>query len=116
MSNLNSIMHVIMVEDMSRAITFYQTVFGLELRFRSDQWSVLNDAGSQIGLHAGGKGERIKTWLSFQMEDVHSACECIKDAGGAIEQEPQHREGEPVILATALDTEGNEIMLTQQIH
>ncbi|MEJ6728397.1 MAG: glyoxalase, partial [Akkermansiaceae bacterium] len=64
-------------------------------------------------IHGGGEGKRTWTGLSFQCDDVLAAVEKLKENGGGLVREPEEEDG-MVHLAFCIDTEGNEIMLTQK--
>ena len=104
---------MLMVQDMDRAVTFYQDVFGLEVKTQSSHWAELTFGETIIALHGGGSQERRQTGLSFQVQDIDAACRIVRSAGGTILREPEARPGEPIKLADVLDPEGNQIDLTE---
>ncbi len=106
---------MLMVKDMSRAIAFYRDVMGLKEGFISEHWTELLFGDAVVALHAGGTGERTPTGLSLQFEDVAQAYQAALDAGAMEIARPVQRPGEPIILGTLADPEGNEIMLTQYV-
>lgn len=62
-----------------------------------------------------GMAARRPTGLSIQYEDVVRAYALAIDSGATGIQPPEQREGEPIILASIADPEGNVIMLTQYV-
>ena len=110
-----AVKYVIMAQDMDRALAFYRDTMGFTEAFSSPHWSELRFGDAIIGLHGGGDGSRQKTGLSIQYEDVASAHAHALANGGTSINAPERREGEPIILSTVLDPEGNEIMLTQYV-
>ncbi|MEO0447268.1 MAG: VOC family protein [Verrucomicrobiota bacterium] len=107
--------YVLWAEDMDRAIRFYCDLFGGELRFQTEVWSEVTVAGAIIGLHEGGEGKRTWTGLSFQTTDVVAAAKELVAAGGILLKDPEDVDAdEEPHLAMCVDTEGNEIMLTQK--
>ena len=53
--------------------------------------------------------------LSLQYKEIAAAFEVAFAAGATELRAPERREGEPIILASVVDPEGNEIMLTQYV-
>ena len=104
---------VLMVQDMNRAIAFYRDVMGLEPRSQTPRWAELVFGDAVLGLHLSGPGKAAHTSLSFQVDDVDSACRQVADGGGKVVYGPVLRAGEPIRLAEVLDTEGNRFMVTQ---
>ena len=106
---------MLMVQDMARAISFYRDVLGFEESLSSPEWSEVRFGDAVVGLHAGADGSQRKTGLSIQYQDVRKAFDRAVEAGATVLQEPQQREGEPILLASIADPEGNVIMLTQYV-
>lgn len=112
---LEKIKYLLMAQDMERGLKFYETVFGLETVLAGDHWSEMSFNGSIIAFHGGGDGMPNRTDLSLQVDNIVVACRLIRENGGRIVAEPEHRPGEPIVLATFADTENNQVMLTQWI-
>lgn len=106
---------MLMAQDMDRAVTFYRDTMGFVEGFISPHWSELRFGDAILALHGGGDGSRTKTGLSLQYENVSAAYAEALTAGATGIQPPEAREGEPIILASLADPEGNEIMLTQYV-
>ncbi|MFD0892698.1 VOC family protein [Luteolibacter ambystomatis] len=106
---------VLMASDMDRAVAFYRDVLGFDESFTTPHWSELRFGDAVLGLHGGGDGSRAQTGLSIQYGDVAQAYAAALVAGATPIQVPEQREGEPIILATLADTEGNVIMFTQYV-
>ncbi len=104
---------LLMAQDMERAVTFYRDVMGLSEDFSSPDWSELRFGDAILGLHGGGDGSRCQSGLSIQYEDVEQAYRNALAGGATGTQAPERREGEPIVLASIADPEGNVIMLTQ---
>lgn len=111
--SVEKVKFMILAQDMKRAITFYQTALGLKVSFETPGWSELNFGDAVVALHGGWKGGVNKTGLSFQVKDIHAACDNAVKNGGSIVNAPEDRQGEPIFLATVRDTEGNEFMISQ---
>lgn len=112
---LRKIKTLILAQNMDRAVAFYQGVFGMECSLNTPHWSEVTFGGSIIGIHGGGDGTRNQTDLSFEVDNIVAACRIIREHGGRILGEPDKRPGEPIVLATFQDTEGNVLMLTQYV-
>ena len=110
-----AVKYMLMVEDMDRAVVFYRDVLGFEEGFSSPHWSELKFGDAILGLHGGGDGSRRETGLSIQYEDVNTQFESAVKSGASAVGKPVQREGEPIILASIEDPEGNVIMLTQYV-
>lgn len=106
---------VLVAQDMDRAVAFYRDSIGFSEDFISPYWSELRFGDAILGLHGGGDGAQQQTGLSIQYEDVARAYSLAIDSGATGIQPPEQREGEPIILASIADPEGNVIMLTQYV-
>jgi len=107
--------YLLMAQDMDRAVAFYRDTLGFSESFVAPYWSELRFGDAILGLHGGGEGERQQTGLSIQYEDVQMAFAAAIQSGATAIQAPEQREGEPIILASIADPEGNVIMLTQYV-
>ena len=110
-----AVKYMLIASDMDRAVSFYRDTMGFVESFSSPYWSELNFGDAILALHGGGDGARNETGLSIQYEDVGAAFSKAIQAGASSVQEPEQREGEPIILASVSDPEGNIIMLTQYV-
>lgn len=99
--------------DMDRAVSFYRDILGFEESIVSPYWSELTHGDAILGIHGGGEATPKVTGLSLQYADVDDAYRTALGGGATALSAPHQREGEPIILATIRDPEGNEIMLTQ---
>ena len=99
--------------DVSRAASFYKQVFGLKPAYESADWTELLQNGTTVALHGGGTTQERDTGLGFYVDDIEAACSAISDAGGRIAKRPEARAGEGIILATAIDTEGNRFSIAE---
>ena len=107
--------YMLMAQEMDRAIAFYRDTMGFEECFSTPYWSELKFGDAILALHGDGDGTRNETGLSIQYEDVRSAFDTALEAGATPVQSPEQREGEPIILASICDHEGNILMLTQNV-
>lgn len=106
--------YIIWAADMSRAVTFYKTIFDAEVLKQNEIISEISVEGALIGIHGGGEGKRTWTGMSFQVSDVEEGAKEVTAAGGQLSSEPEPEDGEPPHLAMCIDTEGNEFMLTRK--
>jgi predicted enzyme related to lactoylglutathione lyase len=106
---------MLMAQDMDRAVRFYQSAFGLELRSTSPDWSELSFGDATVALHYGGTGEVRDTGLGFETDDATGACSAVVAGGGTVVAEPAERGGEGIVLATVQDTEGNRLSISQTV-
>jgi predicted enzyme related to lactoylglutathione lyase len=106
---------MVMVADMDRALRFWRSAFDLTARLESSVWSELCWKDATLALHAGGGHAPRDTGLGFGVDDIEAACEGVRKAGGAVVSAPSNRPGEPIKLATVIDTEGNRFALSQRI-
>jgi predicted enzyme related to lactoylglutathione lyase len=113
--NPQAVKYVLMAQDMNRAVAFYRDSIGFAEDFVSPYWSELRFGDAILGLHGGGDGSRQQTGLSIQYENVERAYAEAIESGATAIQPPERREGEPIILASIADPEGNVIMLTQYV-
>ncbi len=113
--NIESVKYMLMVQDMKRGIAFYKDVMGLEVKFKSEMWTEMGFGDAIIALHGGGSGEFSSTGLSFQVNDIETACNEVREGGGKVLSGPSDRPGEPIKLANLVDTEGNGFTLSQYV-
>ncbi len=106
---------MVMVADMDRAIRFYRDVFGLQVGYRTPDWSELGSGGATVALHGGGSSQARDTGLGFYVDDLDAACAAVTQGGGAIVKPPAARPGEPIRLAIVEDTEGNRLSLAEPV-
>lgn len=99
------------VRDMERAIAFYEGALGATVDFASSTWSSLVIAGIRVSLELR-KQEPSAIGLHFIVDDVAFACAAVTRAGGQIEPAVEAPRG--VVIAEALDTEGNTLTLRQR--
>lgn len=110
---LTNIKYMLWAQDMERAVSFYQNTIGLNVDIQSPEWSELKYRETIVALHGGHDGSDNMTGLSLQFDDVQSAYDSAVKNGAEPVHPPSQEGGEPIILATIKDPEGNIIMLTQ---
>ena len=104
---------ILAVQDMDRAIKFYQDIMGLTVKKSSPHWSELTLGTAIVALHSGGSGDFSSTGLSFTVDDIKQALHHISNKGGTIRSGPEDRGAEGIILADVTDPEGNGFMVSQ---
>ena len=112
---LEQVIYMLMVQDMNRAIAFYQDVIGMSLKSYSLGWSEFTLGDSTVALHGGGTGEFVETGLIFQVTDIGRACQEVVSGGGKLRSGPEDRPGEPIKLAQLCDTESNGFTFSQYV-
>lgn len=111
------VMHVLFVQDMDRAIDFYEKAFDFKLNTKSPFWSNLDSGYGRIGLTSfGNKTERKETMLIIEVDNHLEAVEQIKKYGGQVNKIAAPYEGAPVYNVIAIDTENNQITISETVH
>jgi len=105
--------YTIWANDASRAVKFYETIFGAKVVRQNSAIIELEVAGGLIAIHGGGEGKQTWTGLTFQVANVVTGAAEVVAAGGKCEQEPQPEDGEAPHIAMCEDTEGNQFMLSR---
>ena len=96
----------VLVTDMQRAIAFYSTALGAQVKFSTPGWTSLMIAGVRLGLAPGTPGP---TGLHFAVADLKQASAAIERAGGRCDAPVELQPG--IVIANATDTEGNGFTL-----
>ena len=104
---------MLMASDMDRAVKFYADTFGMEPLCVNPYWSELKFGDAIIAFHGGYPGGKNPVPLTLEFDDVLAVADEIAAAGGRIIEVPKQREGEPILLGTFRDPEGNEVFITQ---
>ena len=110
-----AVKYMLIAQEMDRAVAFYRDTMGFEESFSSPYWSELKFGDAILALHGGGDGSRNETGLSIRYEDVQLAYDAALEGGASTVHPPEQREGEPIILASICDPDGNTLMLTQYV-
>jgi predicted enzyme related to lactoylglutathione lyase len=112
---LLAIKHLLLARSMPRAVEFWTQTFGLQVQRQDQWWAELTWGSATLALHSGGDGSRNPTDLSLQVDNIVAACRVICQHGGRVVAPPEKRPEEPIVMAVFQDTEGNEVMVTQQV-
>lgn len=110
------VMHMLLVQDMERAIHFYEKTFDFKTLQKSDFWSNLDSGHGKIALCSyGNKTELKETTLLIEVDDYKEAVEKIKQNGGQVLKIAEPYEGAPVYNVMMIDTENNQIVASQMV-
>lgn len=111
------IMHMLLVQDMDRAIDFYERTFGFITLQRSAFWSNLDSGHGKIALCSfGNRADKKETNLIIEVNDYKQAIEKILHHGGQVVQVAEPYEGAPVYNVVMIDTENNQLVASQVIN
>lgn len=111
-----SVIHMLYVQDMKRAINFYVNALGFTCEEESEFWSSLVSENGKIGLTSYGEYNEFKlTNLIIEVDDYDEALKRIKELGGIISEEHQPYEGAPIHNAEIIDTENNGIVISKKL-
>ena len=100
------------VDDLDRALAFYQEALGLSLEFRDgDRFCALDADGVTIALAAGGEKSSTggAVTVAYEVEDVSSAAEQLVAAGAGVVRVAE--EGPHEVRAILRDTAGNDFVI-----
>jgi predicted enzyme related to lactoylglutathione lyase len=110
------VMHVLFVQDMERAIEFYERSFSFKLNTKSPFWSNLDSGHGRLGLTSfGNKTERKETMLIIEVDDHLQAVDRITQSGGQVLNIAKPYEGAPVYNVIAIDTENNQFTVSETV-
>lgn len=110
------VMHMLFVQDMDRAIGFYEKAFGFKLKTKSSFWSNLDSGHGLLGLTSfGNKTERKETTLIMEVDDHLQAVDCITQNGGQVLNIAKPYEGAPVYNVIAIDSENNQFTVSETV-
>jgi predicted enzyme related to lactoylglutathione lyase len=111
-----AVMHMLYVQDMERAIQFYEKALGFKTVQHSGFWSNLECGNGGIALTTyGNKTELRQTTLIIEVDDYQEAVESIKQNGGQIVKIHDPYEGAPVYNVEIIDTENNQLAVSQKV-
>ena len=97
---------------MPRAVAFWRDTVGCRERFVTDGFSEVFAGDDVIALQLAAAPARLNTSLGVDVEDIESTCSAISTGGGEVTTPPM--ELVPgVLLAMAVDPDGNGFRLTQ---
>lgn len=95
------------VEDMDKAVGFFKDRLGLELRFRSPDWTEFSTGETTLALHSASESNPAGTAsLGFGVEDIDSFYAAAQNDGVEFTTEPTETFGHRI--ARFRDSEGAE--------
>ena len=110
------VMHMLLVQDMERAIGFYEKTFGFKTLQKSAFWTNLDCGRGKVALCTfGNKTELKETTLIVEVDNYKEAVEKIKTNGGQVLKIGEPYEGAPVYNVVMVDTENNQIVASQMV-
>jgi predicted enzyme related to lactoylglutathione lyase len=111
------VMHMLLVQDMDRAINFYENTFGFKVLQKSGFWSNLDCGYGKIALCTyGNKTELKETTLIIEVDDHKEAAEGVKNNGGKVLKIAEPYDGAPVYNVIILDTENNQVTVSEMVR
>jgi catechol 2,3-dioxygenase-like lactoylglutathione lyase family enzyme len=119
MAKPHSLMVVLYVTDMRRAVAFYRDALSLGVMMQSPGWSRMACGDASIGLHLiePGVTERPVPYAgpNFQVDDLDPAIAHAVAHGAKLVEINEARPRVPVRLGVLLDPDGNGFELRQQM-
>jgi predicted enzyme related to lactoylglutathione lyase len=111
------VMHMLLVQDMERAIRFYEKTFDFTTLQKSPFWSNLDCGHGKIALCSfGNKTELKETTLIIEVDNYKEAIDRITENGGQVIKVAEPYEGAPVYNVIMIDTENNQVVASQMIQ
>jgi|ERR1022692_2717876 predicted enzyme related to lactoylglutathione lyase len=109
-------MHMLLVQDMDRAINFYEKTFGFTTLQKSAFWTNLDCGHGKIALCSfGNKTERKETTLIIEVDNYKEAADKIKANGGQVITIAEPYENAPVYNVIMIDPENNQVVASQMV-
>ena len=110
------VMHMLLVQNMDRAISFYEKTFGFIILEKSEFWTNLDSGHGKIALCTfGNKTELKETTLIIEIDNYKKAADRIKENGGQVLKIAEPYDGAPVYNVIMIDTENNQVTVSQMV-
>ena len=110
------VMHMLLIQDMERAISFYTKTFDFIILQQSGFWSNLDSGNGKIALCSfGNKTELKETVLIIEVDNHKEAAERIRANGGKVLKIAEPYEGAPVYNVIFIDTENNQVVASEVV-
>lgn len=115
---------MVMVSKMDASVKFYRDALGLKLKFESPGWSEFETGATTLALHiVGGAGAKAPenpapgtVRLGFNVVDVDSAAQTLKERGVHFVQEPTLQAREGIKVGLVADPDGMRISIAQSLR
>jgi len=110
---------IIWTEDMGRLLPFYRDTVGLRTEMDTPEFVVFAaSVGGQfcLGLHSDVKGQSRdpnRMMIDLGVDDCQAEYERLRSKGVEFVREPSTDSGDPLIVATFKDPDGNLVQLIQ---
>ena len=99
------------VGDMDAAVRFHESELGLQLRFRSAEWSEFHTGQTTLALHLASPGNQAGTCqLGFRVADIDAYCNERRSHGVEIIVPPTELHGQRI--AKLRDVDGAEFSVS----
>jgi catechol 2,3-dioxygenase-like lactoylglutathione lyase family enzyme len=119
MTSPHSLMVVLYVHDMDRAVAFWRDGVGQPVMTQSPGWSRVGPESGSIGLHLieAGLEERPVAWAgpNFQVADLDAAVARAVEHGAILDAIREAQPRVPVRLGVLRDPDGNGFELRQPV-
>jgi len=100
------------VKDMDRAVAFYQSVFGMKLKFRDgDKWAQFDGGNVSVALSSPEESASMEggAVVAFEVDDMAPYEKKLTDAGATVLQ--RRDMGSHGLVVAFRDSEGNVVQL-----
>ena len=107
---------MLLVQDMDRAIAFYENTFQFRILQKSAFWSNLDCGHGKVALCSyGNKKELKETTLIIEVDRHKEAVERIKENCGQVLRTTEPYEGAPVYNVIFIDPENNQVVASETV-
>ena len=111
-----AVMHMLLVQDMERAINFYQRAFNFKIIQKSPFWTNMDCDHGKIALCTfGSKSELKETSLIIEVDNYKEVVERIKLSGGQVIKIGEPYKEVPIYNVIIIDTENNQIVASERV-
>ena len=108
---------MLLVQDMDRAITFYEKTFDFKTLQKSPFWTNLDCGSGKVALCSAGKKTELKeTVLIIEVDNYKEAIDLIKENGGQVIKIGEPYSGVPIYNVVFTDTENNQLTASQRVN
>lgn len=105
-------------ENLPGATAFYRDVLGMQLQFEVPGMAFFECGTVRLMLGAAEHVTHPATIIYYRVDDIHEACDTLRDRGAALEREPRltHKtEEQELWLAFVRDPEGHLLALMSEV-